>query len=70
MCLRRAARIHSARYPVRARLALVCLNTLEFHHSVNRNASATANVLVTWLASTKNAKTLVQELVVRTPNAE
>lgn len=70
MRLRRAARIHSARCPVRARLVLVCLNTLECHHSVNRNASATANVLVTWLVSAKNVKIRVLERVARTPNAE
>lgn len=70
MCLRRVDRIHSARCPVKARLVLVCLSTLEFHRSVNRNASATANVRVTWLASAKNVKTRVLERVARTPNAE
>lgn len=70
MCLHRAAHIHSARCPVTVRLVLVCLNTLEFHQTVNRNASATANVLVTWLASAKNVKTLVLGRVARTPTAE
>lgn len=70
MRLRRVDRIHSARCPVRVRLVLVCLSTLEFHRSVSRNASATANVRVTWLASARNVKTLVLERVALTPTAE
>lgn len=69
VCLRRVDLIHSARYPAKVRLVPVCLSILEYHHSVNRNASATANVPVTWHASAKNVKTHVLERVAQTPNA-
>lgn len=69
VCLRRVVPIHSARYPAKVRLVLVYLNTLEYHHYVNRNASATANALVIWHASAKNVKTHVLERVAQTPNA-
>lgn len=70
MCLRRVDRTHSAKCPATVRLVLVCLSILEFRRSVNLNASATANVLATWLALAKSVKTRVLERVAQTPNAE
>lgn len=52
------------------RLALVSPKWSGTLLTANQNVSATQNVLVTWLASTKNAKILVPMLAVSTLNAE